>query len=268
MATQQSTNSGIIKLFEADPKALDAVIHFFYHLDYPSDPALLQPEDDTQIAVTTDGLNGEQNHDDSPVSVKTEEPASSLDDFLPISVSKSATKQRKKRARRKSMTRGPADPPGTITEVIVLPDSVGGDREEGASLVQPPVVVNGSTHTPPRSPTPDSKERGIVFHAKVYGLSKELGIDSLQALALLKFEADVEEQWSSDEFIGAAQEVASILSKDGSDDGNIRGAILHVLCKHLDLLNKEGIEGVIRGLDLGYDILKQLNKRGLIAPAE
>ena len=199
------------------------------------------------------------------MSVKTEEPASSLDDFLPISVSKSATKQRKKRARRRSMTRGPVDPPGTITEVIVLPD---GDREEGASLVQPPVVVNGSTHTPPRSPTPDSKEGGMVFHAKVYGLSKQLGIDSLQALALLKFEADVEEQWSSDGFIGSAKEVASILSKDDSDDGKIREAILDVLCKHLELLNKEGIEGVIRGLDLGYDILKQLNKRGLIAPAE
>lgn len=201
--------------------------------------------------------------------MKTEEPASSLDDFLPISVSKSATKQRKKRARRKSMTRGPADPPGTITEVIVLPDSAGGDREEeGASLVQPPVVVNGSAHTPPRSPTPDGREGGIVFHARVYGLSKQLGVDSLQALALLKFEAHVEEQWSSNGFVDAAKEVASILANNGGDDGRIREAILDVLCKHIELLNKEGIEGVIRGLDLGYDIIRQLNKRGLIAPAE
>lgn len=266
--TQHSTNNGIIKLSEADPKALDAVIHFFYHLDYPSEPSLLPPQDDAQPADTTYGVNGHQNSDDSPVSVRTEEPASSLDDFLPVSVSKSATKQRKKRARRKSMTRGPADPPGTITEVIVLPDSVGGDREEGASLVQPPVVVNGAAHTPPRSPTPDSNEGGIVFHAKVYGLAKQLGVDSLQALALLKFGADVEEQWSSDGFVGAAKEVASILTSSGGDDGKIREAILDVLCKHLELLNKEGIEGVIRGLDLGYDILRQLNKRGLIAPTE
>jgi hypothetical protein len=200
------------------------------------------------------------------VSVKTEEPASSLDDFLPISLSKNATKQRKKRARRKSMTRGPADPPGTITEVIVLPDSVGGDREEGASLAQPSLVVDGSTHTPPMSPTSENKERGVVFHARVYGLSKKLGIDSLQALALLKFAADVEEQWSSDGFISAAREVAVMLSKNDSDDGKLREAILDVLCKHIELLNKEGIEEVIRGLDLGYDILKQLNKRGLIAP--
>lgn len=258
----------MIELLEADPKALDAVIHFFYHLDYPSEPTILPPEDDTQAAFTADGLNGHQTHDESAAALKAEEPASSLDDFLPISVSKNATKQRKKRARRKSMTRGPVDPPGTMTEVIMLPDPVGGDREEGASLVQPPVVVNGSAHTPPRSPTPDSKEHTIAFHATVYLLSKALGIDSLQTLSLLKFEADVEEHWSSDGFIGAAKEVASILHRDRSDDGKIRKAILDVLCKHLELLNKEGIEGVIRGLDLGYDILKQLNKRGLIAHAE
>ncbi|KAG8168607.1 hypothetical protein KVR01_001356 [Diaporthe batatas] len=265
---RQSTDNAVIELLEADPKALDAVIHFFYHLDYPSEPTLLPSEDDTQAAFTADGLNGHQTHDEGATALKAEEPASSLDDFLPISVSKNATKQRKKRARRKSMTRGPLDPPGTMTEVIVLPDSVSGDREEGASLVQPPVVVNGAAHTPPRSPTPDSKEHIIAFHATVYLLSKELGIDSLQALSLVKFEADVEEHWSSDEFIGAAKEVASILPKDGSDDGKIREVILDVLCKHLELLNKEGIEGVIRGLDLGYDILKQLNKRGLISNAE
>ncbi|KAI3399603.1 hypothetical protein diail_6242 [Diaporthe ilicicola] len=265
--SEQPANSGIVKLFEADTKALEAVIHFLYHLDYPSDPTLLAPED---AADTTNGVNGDHNPDDSPVSVKTEEPASSLDDFLPISVSKNATKQRKKRARRKSMTRGPADPPGTITEVIVLPDDhVGMDREEGASLVQPPVVVNGSgpAHTPPRSPPADSKEGGIVLHAKVYGLSQQLGIDSLQALALLKFEAEVEQQWSSDGFIEAAKELVSILANEDGDDGKIREVILDVLCKHLELLNKEGIEGVIRGMDLGYDIVKQLSKRGLIAPS-
>lgn len=269
-APENLTNNGIIRLFEADAKALDAVIHFFYHLDYPSDPTLLPSEDDVQAASTADGFNGDrsENRDDSPISVKTEEPASSLDDFLPISVSKNATKQRKKRARRKSMTRGPADPPGTITEVIVLPDSFGGDREEGASLVQPQVVANGSAHTPPRSPTPEVKELGIVFHASVFCLSKQLGIDSLQALALLKFAAYVEEHWSSDGFITATDEVVSILAKDANDDGKIRGVILDVLCKHLELLNKEGIEGVIRGFDLGYDILKQLNKRGLIVPAQ
>lgn len=269
---QPSATNGIIKLFEADTKALDAVIHFFYHLDYPSDPTLLAAEDDTEAADITNGINGDHNpHDDSQVSVKTEEPASSLDDFLPISVSKSATKQRKKRARRRSMTRGPADPPGTITEVIVLPDDpVGGDREEGASLVQPPVVVNGSgpAHIPPRSPTSDTKDGGIVLHAKVYGLSQQLGVDSLQALALLKFEAEVEEQWSSDGFIEAAKELASILAKNDSDDGKIREVVLDVLCKHLELLNKDGIEGVIRGMDLGYDIVKQLSKRGLIVPSE
>ncbi|KAJ0119025.1 btb poz domain-containing protein [Diaporthe amygdali] len=270
LSVQYSANDNIIKLFEADAKALDAVIHFLYHLDYPSDPSLLAPEDDNQAADRINGANGENNHDDSPVSVKTEEPASSLDDFLPISVSKSAAKQRKKRARRKSMTRGPSDPPGTITEVIVLPDDHGGgDREEGASLVQAPVIVNGSGHanTPPRSPTTDSKEGGIVLHAKVYGLSKQLGIDSLQALALLKFETDVEEQWSSDEFIDGARELASILTKSDNDDGKIREVILDTLCKHVELLNKEGIEIVIRSMDLGYDIVKQLNKRGLIASA-
>ncbi|POS77343.1 hypothetical protein DHEL01_v204266 [Diaporthe helianthi] len=265
---KQSNDNGVIELLDADPKALDAVIRFFYHLDYPSAPTLPPPEDDGQAEFTTDGLNEHHTYDECTDALKAEEPASPLDDFLPISVSKNATKQRKKRARRKSMTRGPVDPPGTMTEVILFPDSAGGDREEGASLVQPPVVVNGSAQTPPRSPTLDSKGHSIVLHARVYLLSKQLGIDSLQALALLKFEAGVEEQWSSDGFIEAAKEVSSVLSKNGNDDGKIRGVILDVLCKHLELLNREGVEGVIRGLDLGYDILKELNKRGLIAHAE
>lgn len=93
-------------------------------------------------------VNGDQNHDDNQASVKTEEPSSSLDDFLPVSVSKSAMKQRKKRARRKSLSRGPLDPPGTVTEVITLPDCASDaaeNREEGAPLIQRSAAINGST---------------------------------------------------------------------------------------------------------------------------
>ncbi|ROV90513.1 hypothetical protein VMCG_09827 [Cytospora schulzeri] len=262
-------NNGIINVFQDDPKALDAVIHFFYNLDYPSDPSLLMHQDGSEKHGTNgiNGINGDQNHDDSQASVRTEEPSSSLDDFLPISVSKSAMKQRKKRARRKSLSRGPLDPPGTVTEVITLPDADAAEnREEGASLVQRPATVNGSGiyHTPVESLT-DKNEGGLVLHAKVYNLSRKFGIDSLQALALHKLESETKELWDSEGFVTAAIEISSLIAGSEIEEGKIRGIILDVLCEHRELIDKDGMESVIRGMDLGYDLVKQLTKRGLIA---
>ncbi|KUI55488.1 hypothetical protein VP1G_02812 [Cytospora mali] len=263
-------NNNIIKLFEDDPIAMDAVIHFFYHLDYPSDPSLMmhQDEPETNGSSGVNGVNGDHNHDDSQASVKTEEPSSSLDDFLPISVSKSAMKQRKKRARRKSLSRGPLDPPGTVTEVITLPGSdTAENREEGAPLVQRPAATNGSgyNYSPAETPTAEKNEFGLVFHAKVYHVSRKLGIDSLQALALQKLESETKEQWDSEGFVKAASEISSLMTESELGEGQIRGIILDVLCEHRELINKDGMENVIRGMDLGYDLVKQLTKRGLIA---
>lgn len=198
--------------------------------------------------------------------MRTEEPTSSLDDFLPISVSKNAMKQRKKRARRKSLSRGSIDPPGTVTEVIMLPDGDNAEnQEEGASLVQPPVAVNGSGahHSPVGSPT-GKDEGGLVLHAKVYNLSRKLGIESLQALALQKFEGESEEQWASEGFVKAASEVSSVVAGSELEESKIRDIILNVLCEHRELIDKDGMEPVIRGMDLSFALLRQLTKRGLI----
>lgn len=135
-----------------------------------------------KVTAHVNGVKGDHNHDDSQASARTEEPSSSLDGSLPISVSKSAIKWRKKRARRKSLSRGPLDPPGTVTEVIVLPD---GDalREEGASLVQRPagLAVNssGAHHPSVQQLTAGKNEGGIVLHAKVYNPARNFGTESL-----------------------------------------------------------------------------------------
>ncbi|KUI72974.1 hypothetical protein VM1G_08279 [Cytospora mali] len=258
----QDGNDSIIKLLEDDPKAMDAVIHFFYHLDYPSDPSLMvhQDEPETNGSSGVNSVNGGHNHDDKP--------SSSLDDFLPISVSKSAMKQRKKRARRKSLPRGPLDPPGTVTEVITLPDGdTAENREEGAPLVQRPVTTNGSgyNHSPAETTTAEKDDFGLVFHAKVYHVSRKLGIDSLQALALQKLEGETKEQWDSGGFVKAASEISSLIAESELGEGQISGIILDVLCEHRELINKDGMENIIRGMNLGYDLVKQLTKRGLIA---
>lgn len=259
----------MINLFEDDPKALDAVIHFFYNLDYPSDSSLTMHPDGTETNGENGvhGVNGDRNHDDSQASVKTEEPSSSLDDFLPISLSKNAMKNRKKRARRKSLSKGPLDPPGTVTEVIPLPDNdVPENREEGASLVQRPAALDGSDIN--QSPVEYSTERiggGLLLHAKVYNLSKKFGIDSLSALALQKLESETKEQWDSEGFVKAASEMSLLIAESEIEEGKFRGVVLDVLCEHRELIDKDGMESVIRGMDLGYDLVRQLTKRGLIA---
>lgn len=242
-----------------------------YHLDYPSDSSLIVHKDEPETNGVNghngvNGVNGDQNHDDGQVSVRTEEPTSSLDDFLPISVSKNAMKQRKKRARRKSLSRVTVDPPGTVTEVIMLPDGDKAEsREEGASLIQPPVVVNGSgVHRPPVASPTEKAEGGLVLHAKVYNVSRKLGIESLQALALQKFEGESEEQWASEGFVKAASEVSAVLSGSEVEEGKIRDIVLNVVSEHRELINKDGMESVIRGMDLSYDLLRRLSNRGLI----
>lgn len=265
----QEASAGIVKLFEEDPKAMDAVIHFFYNLDYPSasSSVLHQEEHETNEIKGLNGVNGDQHHDDSQASVKTEEPSSSLDDFLPISVSKSAMKQRKKRARRKSLSNGPVDPSGTVTEVVTLPNCDAVEtRQEGAPLVQRLAAVNGSgAHQTPIDGPTAKKEGEIMLHARVYSLAKKLGVESLQALALKKFESGTEEQWVPEDFVKAASEISSVKAGSEIEEGKIRGIVLNVLCDHRELIDKEGMESVIRGMDLGYDLVRQLTKRGLIA---
>ncbi|KAK7746247.1 hypothetical protein SLS53_002205 [Cytospora paraplurivora] len=271
----QDSNNTIIKLFEDDPRVIEAVIHFFYNLDYPSDLSLIVhhdgPETNGSNGVRrngTNGVNGDHVRDDSQASVRTEEPSSSLDDFLPINVSKNALKQRKKRAKhRKSLSMTPPDSPGTVTgnpnpEV----DAVESREEEGAPLVQRPVAANepGDDHPPAEDPA-RQKEGGLVLHAKVYDLSKKLGINSLRALALQKFESETERQWASEDFVKAASEMSSLVTGSEIEEGKIRSIVLNVLCEHRELINNEGMESIIRGMDLAYDLVKQLTQRGLIA---
>lgn len=99
-----------------------------------------------------------------------------------------------------------------------------------------------------------------MLHAKVYNLSKEFGIDSLQALVLHKLESETKEYWDSEGFVKAASEVSSLITESEIEEGNIQGIILNVFCEHRQLINKDGMESVIWGMDL----VKQLTKRGLI----
>lgn len=267
----KDASNGIIRLFQDDPKALDAVIHFCYNLEYPSDPSLMMHQDGPEIKGTNDanGGNGDRNHDDSQASTKTEEPSSSLDDFLPISVSKNAMKQRKKRARRKSLSKGPLDPQGTVIEVIALPNGASEaaeNQEEGAPLVQPQAAAECyGIHRSPVESSTEKNKGGLVLHAKIYNLSKKFGINSLQVLALHRLESETKEQWDSEDFVKAASEISSLIAEGEIEEGKIRDIMLDVLCEHRELIDKDGMESVIRGMDLGYDLVRQLTKRGLIA---
>lgn len=101
------------------------------------------------------------------------------------------------------------------------------------SLSLSPVAVKGLTHTPPRSPTSNSEEGRISFDTKVYCLSKHFVIDSLQSLAPLKFEDDVEEQRSWDGVSQMAEkEVASIITNSDDHDWKPGEAILGALYQH------------------------------------
>lgn len=106
---QNSTNTDIIKLFKADPNALDADLYSFFL----SSRSRFRPDfhpagDDVQSQVTTNRANGSPNRVDSEGNMRI------------------------RRTRIISSFRSPTHPSRVITEEVVLSDTIGVGRGEEA----------------------------------------------------------------------------------------------------------------------------------------
>lgn len=110
------------------------------------------------------------------------------------------------------------------------------------------------------SPVESLTYSNILIHAKVYTLSKKYGVEGLKALALEKFEDEAQQKWATDDFLQAAKEVYTSVLDDG--DRGMRDVITGTLYEHPELLDKDETQKVIRGLELGFDLLMRVRTKG------
>lgn len=101
----------------------------------------------------------------------------------------------------------------------------------------------------------------LTLHAKVYALGEKYGITGLKTLAIAKFEDEVKDHWDSDDFILAVREV---YTSTVDHDRPMRNVVVRALSNHLNLLDKQSVQDVIKDLSLVFDLLLHLKKEGRI----
>ncbi|KUL87348.1 hypothetical protein ZTR_04686 [Talaromyces verruculosus] len=108
---------------------------------------------------------------------------------------------------------------------------------------------------PAESPSPSS----LVTHAKVYALSKKYNIYGLKLLALEKFRTEADQDWDTGDFLLAAKEVYTSTS---AADQDIRDAVTTIVYEHPEILDRDETQELVKGLDLGFDVLKRVRAKG------
>jgi hypothetical protein len=226
------------------------VVHYLYHLDYYSISTYLE---DKAASVTSYG-NGAQIESESHWKINGHDGHISDDtapDAVPEPMEGSAavesSKARKKKKRRKASVQSPTE--GSIAGLkdsavneTGLHDEQAAEEAVAAALEDPMTYSN------------------LLIHAKVYALSKKYNVEGLKALALEKFEDEAKQNWATDDFLQAAKEVYTSTFDD--DDRRMRDVITDTLYEHPELLDKKETQKVIKGLDLGFDLLMRVRIRG------
>jgi hypothetical protein len=261
----------LLTLHNEDPQALEMVIRYFYHLDYPSVTVAEEPklngfhepppseQNETEGAIDTSSFNGNAIHQKEDtigdaLSEPTVEPMESLDEFLPI-IPKPKNKKKKKK-KSNSAAKAEQECPTTElpeVELVGTPPAIAWEGEEEVAAEPEPRAIS----PPAEEPLPHSN---LTVHAKVYELSKQFGIDGLKALALEKFETEAGDLWETMDFLYAAREVYT--SQFDKADRSMKDVITAIFCQHQELLDKEGTQEVIQDLQLPYDVLMRVHKQG------
>ena len=251
----------MLKLRDDDAGAVEMVIQYLYFLDYPSTAQDTAQTNGQSNSLHTDSdtpkVNGNEiHHRESSVldttESRTDDPPESVDleEFLP-----SAPKKNKKKKRKKS--------------VVVRP-------EAGDTVTEEASPLNGDDSVPVKwdeivaaeeamarvslTPKSDPSAGHLAIHARVYQLSKKYGIEALKALSLEKFGHEAGNDWDTADFLEAAKVVYAPLADDS--DRNMKEIVTQVVCQHRELLDKPETGKVIRGLELGYDVLMRVHKQG------
>ncbi|GKU04926.1 hypothetical protein FLAG1_07662 [Fusarium langsethiae] len=108
----------------------------------------------------------------------------------------------------------------------------------------------------PAAPAPDPpspmQPSNLVLHAKIYALGEKYGIKDLKDLALFKFTKEAADHHHSKSFMHVAHYVYGSTIKQ---DRGMRNAVVQTVKKHIDLLDDEEFQSVIKDTELGFDLL-------------
>jgi hypothetical protein len=222
------------------------VIHYLYHLDYSTNLTVGQDYTNgyTTGAHERDGhTEKDAHHEGASDDAMIEESSSAQgpDESGSINMGSKIKKKNKKKQKKLSS--------GSVLTVTT---------QANGSPVKGPDLSNGSTEeyvVPIESPLPSS----LVVHAKVYALSKKYNINGLKLLALEKFRIEADQDWDTADFLLAAKEVYTSTS---TADQEIRDAVTTIVYEHPEILDRDETQELIKGLDLGFDVLKRVRVKG------
>lgn len=102
----------------------------------------------------------------------------------------------------------------------------------------------------------------LTIHAKVYALGEKYDVSGLKAIALQKFKKESAFYWDNDDFLRALEEVCKSIAVH---DRPMRDAILDIIMKHPELLDKEPAQSLVRNNDLCFDLIMRF--RGAYRPS-
>jgi len=225
MQRPQEAGTGIVNLPDEDPYAVEVMMHYFYHLDYPKtlpyfyeappSPPAAAPVSPAIISNPTSDLA--EPAPASPQDVPNTEAsgADPLDDpWFP-----ELRKKKKKKTKKENMSFwGVTDPPDAPARLS--------------------------------SPSPSL---GLALHAKVFALAEMHLVKDLKDLALLKFRREANTNWEPDDFLLAA-EIAYVGTAE--EIRELREAVLDVFQAHRTLLKTDECRSLLKRLpDLSYDML-------------
>lgn len=224
------------------------MVHYLYHLDYSTD--LTAGQDYTNgFATGTHERDGQTEkdvpHEGVSDDAMIEESSSAQGPEESVSVKISSKDKKKSKKKQKKLSSGSSL---TVT------------TQPNGSPVKEADLSNGTRYTeeyvvPVESTSPSS----LVTHAKVYALSQKYNIDGLKLLALEKFKTEAGQDWDTGDFLLAAKEVYTSTS---AADQDIRDAVTTVVYEHPEILDRDETQEIIKGLDLGFDVLKRVRAKG------
>jgi len=106
------------------------------------------------------------------------------------------------------------------------------------------------TKSPPDFPN-------LAIHAKVYTLGEVYDMRGLKQTALEKYKVETEHYWDTIDFLDS---VGEVFMATPDHDRAMRDVVLSTITKHLDLLDRPEVQGVIKSVPaLAYDLLMRIH---------
>lgn len=257
----------MVKLPDDDPQAVDMMMRYFYHRDYPH-TSLLSPALDGPRSDSPDSGATEPSIKSNPAVTRSSSPTLSE----PVEVQEPDTQEEgappeapamdfwrptlRSRRRKKNKSGSETDSctsPKPTTAADAPPPPPPEEPEPGS-----PVPSQQAEQAEPAEPAelvpPTSQdESNLAIHARVYSLATKYGVQGLGSLAVEKFQSEVVVHWDSSDFLQAT-EVA--YTSTAETVRGLRDIIVRTFFDNPSLMRKdEGTQLVKRVEGLAFDIL-------------